>query len=157
MKLPILLLGALLLASCESGDGFPPAELKDGPVDTVEAYGGVRKGYNEYRSGVQIAMIQYNQTNPVGDEWVTLRMSGSRSLAGWHLDAGDSTQSYLLTSNISDSLVIYTHEDKNLIGIRDTGLALSASKFIWSNSTPDTAFLYDDKGVLIDWLTYTAK
>ena len=155
MKLPILLLGVALLTSCDDGDKwlFP----EDGPVDTLEVSGGVRKGYNKYKSGVQIAMIQYDQANPVGDEWVTLRLDGSTSLSGWHLNAGDSTQSYLLTGTITDSLVIYTHDDKNLIGSRDTGLALSPSKFIWSNSTPDTAFLYDKDNNLIDWLTYKAK
>jgi len=154
----ILLLGLAMLASCENGtDPDSGGFDEDGPVDTLEVGGFVRKGYNQYRRGVQIAVIQYNQTNPFSDEWVTLQTNSKVSLAGWYLDAGDTSQRFLLTSDITDSLVIYTHDDKDLIGVRDTGLALSASTFIWNNSTPDTAYLYDDKGELVDWLAYKGK
>jgi len=156
MKIALLLLTLFFLASCEDLDkGWTAPE--DGPVDTLEVYGGVRKGYNLYKSGVQIAVIQYNQANPLNDEWVTLRTDSKVSLAGWYLDAGDSSQRFHLFSTITDSLVIYTHDDKDLIGVRDTGLALNAKRYIWSNDSPDTAYLYDNTGELVDWLTYKGK
>ncbi len=117
-----------------------------------------RKPYNTSLGGVQIVCIEANQKNTilngVRDEWIVLQTDHSLNLSGWYFNAGDSGQDYQLYSTITDSLLIYTHADSDRLGVRDTGLFLSANRYIWNNTDHDTATLYNAQHQIIDRMTY---
>jgi hypothetical protein len=80
------------------------------------------------------------------------------SIAGWKLNAGDAGQDYALPDTLHHRLTIYTHAGRGSATDTTTlPLGLSGGKWIWNNSDPDTAWVLDDKGVVVDSLSYSAK
>ena len=126
----------------------------DNSGNNNQTTGMYHQSYDVSKGGVQIVAIQADQSNPKNDEWIVLQTNSRTSLNGWHINAGDAGQEYTLYSFINDSLVIYTHADPDPINARDTGLFLSSGKFIWNNTNPDTARLYNSAGSLVDVFTY---
>ncbi len=122
--------------------------------NTASKKGYYRTAYDTVKRGVQIVAIEADEHNDLHDEWIVLQTDTPRSLKGWYLSAGNKGQTYMLYSRIEDSLVIYTHADKDLIGARDTGLFLAAKKFIWNNTKQDNGLLFNDHGQIVDVFSF---
>jgi hypothetical protein len=144
----LLLLASIM--SCKSSTDSSTPTTSTNAADSAT----VRKTYDAAAGGVQIVAIQPDQSNSIGDEWIVLQTDHPVSLVGWTLNAGDNGQDYNLFSTITDTLLIYTHADQNRLGFRDTGLNLSSGKFIWNNTVPDTARLFDASSNLKSVFTY---
>lgn len=146
--LPLLLTTALMACSSTSE-----------PAPTVQSPPAAKRDYDPVRGGVQITAVYYDQdanqaTTGLYDEWLVLESQGDASTAGWHIDADDAKQFYSLPSTIHGTLSIYTRKGP---GASDTTMALDLSKWIWNNTDPDTARLYDDRDSLVDTFAYKGK
>lgn len=107
---------------------------------------------------MQITAIYFDQdTNAphnggVKDEWIVLESSSNSSTKGWLLNAGDPTQNYRLPDTLFKKLTIYTKRSPTLNTSTIMGLGLG--NWIWNNSDPDYAYLYDKDSNLVDAMTY---
>ena len=125
------------------------------PTQTVDPPS-IKKAYDATKGGVQITHVYYNQTlndslTGVNDEWVVLESSGHTSIDGWVLDAGDD-QRFTLQGAIHGRLLVYTKEGPTTSN--EEWVAQHRKVWIWNNSEPDTARLYNNNGDLIDSMTY---
>ncbi|MEO5931648.1 MAG: lamin tail domain-containing protein [Candidatus Kapaibacterium sp.] len=165
--LPPLLLLLAIMVGCSKTDPASPGmtdtthQDTTGLSDSLAKEHAVGKGYDKSRGGVQIVTIHYDQTFDsthfgVYDEWVLLQSDKDISTKGWKLDADDVGQRYDLPDTLYKTLNVYTHKAPTPSRLA-LSLNLPASTWIWNNTTLDIARLYDDKGTLIDSLTYKAK
>ncbi|MDB5032878.1 MAG: hypothetical protein JWQ98_119 [Chlorobi bacterium] len=164
---PLLLLMAIMVGCSKTDPASPGTQdtthLTDttGLSDSLAKQHAVGKGYNVSRGGVQITTIHYDQAFDstrfgVMDEWLLLQSDRNVSIEGWKLDADDIGQVYSLHDSLYKTLTIYTHKapTPSMLAL---SLNLSPGTWIWNNSTPDTARIYDDKGTLIDSFGYKVK
>ena len=151
---------SLIMASCAGSIVTDPGDPVDHNVETH------KQEYNTTRGGVQIIAIYYNQTQnrdsfglAAPDEWIILKSDRKVDTKGWKLNAGDKSQDYPLPATINGRLYIFTHDSSNAPANVTTGGATMSlhrdpNTWIWNNSDHDTARLYDEKGVMVDSLTY---
>lgn len=161
LLLPIL---GLLLAACSSSTGpvsvLPVDTTKQQTNDTLHREGpAIRREYDAARGGLQITRIYYDQkangdSTGVMDEWIVLQNNASINTAGWSLNAGDAGQNYPLKNPIDRKLTIYTHAGPAYSGDTIQKLNLSSGKWIWNNSDPDTAWIFDAAGNVVDSMSY---
>jgi hypothetical protein len=142
----------------DSGTNKPDTTKKDTLRDSAAFVG---KDYDFAKGGLQIIKIYYDQDSndrlwKFKDEVITLMTDKPVNTAGWYLNAGDSNQDYALPAMITDSLFIYTHTAKGRWD-SELGLNLSAGKWIWNNSDPDTAWIFNSSKQIVDSLTYKVK
>jgi len=115
--------------------------------------------YNSAKGGAQIIAIYYDQngnTSVFGknNEWIIIQTDRNLSTRGWWLNAGDPLQDYTLPDTIFKYLTIYTHDRPGVPSRTTMSLGLPLSTWIWNNSDPDTAWLYNEKHEIVDSLTY---
>jgi|GEM_PF-5231194 len=157
LSLPIVL--ACFLACCAGEIVTPPTPLKrESPSH--------KQSYDPGRGGIQITAIYYDQKAnqdthglAVPDEWIVIESNRNVSTQGWILDASDG-QLFDLPSSINGRLVVFTQQGDvpdSVIGAGAARMVLGRKSWIWNNTTPDTARIYDDKGVEVHRLTYEAK
>jgi hypothetical protein len=120
----------------------------------------VTRIYNSSRGGVQIVNIYFDQGSNadlfgIDDEWVVLQANGNVSTKGWELDAGSNDgQHYDLPDSIYGTLTIYTHAVPGGNTREKIGLGVAGNRWIWNNSEPDVARIYDERGSLVDAMSY---
>jgi hypothetical protein len=143
------------VAACSTTDELVmPDPVLTGPV--------ISRPYNTARGGVQITAIYFHQDSNqlvygLLDEWIVLQSDRVQAINGWKLNAGDAGQDYALPDTLHRRLTIYTHTGRGAATDTTLLLGLSGGKWIWNNSDPDTAWVLDDKGMVVDSLSYTAK
>jgi hypothetical protein len=147
---------AISLSACSS------ATDPDTTPDPVLHAPVISRAYDAARGGVQITQIYFHQDSNrivygLEDEWVVLESDATRSIEGWQLNAGDAGQSYDLPDTMHRKLIIYTHAGTGAATDTTWPLGLSSGKWIWNNSDPDTAWVFDRDGAVIDSMTYRAK
>jgi hypothetical protein len=155
--LPVL----VLVAACSDDSGTNPDPNNTNRSDTLLYKDTVAtRAYDKNRGGLQITAIYFNQgwndsAYDLEDEWIVLESDAPISTSGWKLNAGDPLQNYPLPATINNRLTIYTRKDsaENTGSIK--GLELNA--WIWNNTEPDTARIYDAAGKLVHSVTYNAK
>jgi hypothetical protein len=145
-----LLVSSLALCGLLSACSQPTPNPDSAPI--------IVRNYDTTRGGVQITQIAYDQIangrTGVADEYIVLQSDGTKSIHGWSLNAGDPGQDYDLPDTIFSKLYVYTHTAPDPGSKTECGLNLAPSKYIWNNSEPDTAILYDASSKMIDRLTY---
>lgn len=148
-SLVAVMMSVLFLFGCEQA--AEPANDPDAGCFYVE------RPYDAARGGVQITAIYFDQsqnrdTFSIEDEWMVLESAQPASIKGWHMDAGDAGQQYALPDSLHRRLVIYTRGDAAPPG--DTVMTLELNRWIWNNSDPDTARVYNADGDLMDIVVY---
>ncbi len=117
-----------------------------------------KRRYDSAKGGVQITAIYYHQTRNdsaygLNDEWVVLQTARPTRTAGWRLNAGDAGQDSPLPDTIFTTLTIYTRE----VPTNPVGLSQAfhiTNRWIWNNTDPDTARVYDNTGAIVNAFTY---
>lgn len=155
----LLILAAVTVAACSSNEGTTNPDPNPNPTQKPEPPVH-KKQYDVAKGGVQIIAVYYDQMKNMEvyrldhqDEIVVLESDDTVSLEGWILDANDPEQRFTLDRPIRHTLWIYTKQGP--VGTSDTVLALNyKTNWIWNNSNHDIARLFNDKGELVDSLTY---
>lgn len=152
---------ALLIASCSTSTEPTTVNPIDTTIVTRKPEGpSIRRDYNAARGGVQITRIYYDQnanfdSTGLLDEWIVLESNAVVNTAGWTLNAGDSGQNYPLRNPLNRKLILYTHTLHAGLGDDTTQwLGISPGRWIWNNSDPDTAWIYDANHNVVDSLSY---
>lgn len=161
-RLATLAIFSLLLAACSSSTEPQPAGTnQNNQNDTLKREGpSIRRTYNSTRGGVQITAIYYDQnanrdSSGLFDEWIILESDTPVNTTGWMLNAGDDNQDYPLRPLLNRKLMIYTKSGPGFTS--DTTQALGYGNWIWNNSDPDTAWVYDAAGNVVDSMSYDIK
>lgn len=118
--------------------------------------------YDNVRGGVQITLIapdqseNYSRTG-ISDEWIELTSTGTTSIKGWWLNAGDYGQNYMLPDTIYGKLRLFTHFLHGGSKKYEYSLGVPDTKWIWNNADPDTAILFNDKMQVVSTFTYKKR
>ncbi len=147
------LITALLLGACSSSNN-PTSTL---PPSVTHAIPAVTKAYDPARGGLQITAIYYDQNKNLDsagllDEWIVLTTDHQLQTAGWMLNAGDVNQNYPLPDSIRHTWTIYTRQGPAQQS--DSTQALNLNVWIWNNTAPDTARIFNELGGVMDSLSY---
>jgi hypothetical protein len=115
-----------------------------------------KRPYDSARGGLQITAIYYNQKQNRAitgfeDEWIVLESSTPVSLEGLVLDASDH-QRFPLHGTLNGRLYVYTRYGP--VPPNDSSLTLHYGNWIWNNTKPDIATIFDSQGQVIDMMTY---
>jgi hypothetical protein len=120
----------------------------------------VKKPYDNTKGGVQITRVYYNQAQnrdsallglTAQDECILLESVDHTSIEGWKLDASDS-QLFTLQGSIHGKLYIFTKDGPTASA--EPVIALHYGSWIWNNAEPDTAKIFNERGELVDAMTY---
>ena len=153
----LLLSVGAILSACSSTTG-PISVLPHDSVSTLKREGpSIKRPYSDVRGGVQITAVYYDQrankdSSGLEDEWIVLESDAPVNTTGWTLNAGDRNQNYALRSPLNRKLIIYTKRGPDFTS--DTTQALEYGNWIWNNSDPDTAWIYDGAGNVVDSMSY---
>ncbi|HVZ38649.1 MAG TPA: lamin tail domain-containing protein [Candidatus Kapabacteria bacterium] len=155
--LPILC--AALLAACSSSATNPspsPQDTTHVPTDSTDLLPAARQNYDSARGGVQITKIYYDQARNgsitgTTDEWAVIQTDRPQRIAGWTLDADDG-QRFPLPDSIHSKLTVYTRSGPT--NPQGEVLILHLNSWIWNNTTPDTARIFDSAGTERAKLSY---
>lgn len=147
----LLALAAAGIAACSSNNTTEPNPTPKPEPPTK------KKQYDAAKGGVQITAIYYNQgenlrLTGLNDEWIVIESDRDISLEGWVLDASDG-QRFPFDRSIHRKLVIYTRQGPTGTP-SDTTVAMDRGNWIWNNSEPDIATLFDEEGRVVDRMTY---
>lgn len=158
----ICMLTAVLFGACSSTT--EPTDNNPDPTPQQEDTPSIKQQYNTARGSVQITKIYYHQDSNflskiynLNDEWIILEANGNIPTAGWSLDADDRNQRYLLPDTIYKKLYIYTRFGPGYENDTIMTLKRGSTAWIWNNTTPDTARLYNAAKELVDFLGYDLK
>jgi hypothetical protein len=151
----------LTIAACSSSTEPQTSNPVDTTVVARKPEGpSIRRDYDAARGGVQITRIYYDQkanfdSTGLEDEWIVLESNTVVNTAGWTLNAGDAGQNYPLRNPLNRKLILYTHTIHASLGDDTTQwLGISPGRWIWNNSEPDTAWIFDANHNVIDSLSY---
>jgi|GEM_PF-2963769 len=89
------------------------------------------------------------------DEWIVLEAAGNFPTKGWKIDADDNGQRYALPDTIYRKLYVYTKQGPGYVN--DTIMTLNKGSWIWNNTEPDTARIFDANGNLVDLMSYIGE
>ena len=160
LSLPVL----MMIAACSDNSTTNPDpnnnNNNNGSDSLVYKDGVVTREYDGPQGGVQITGIYYDQglnksMRGEDDEWIVIEATAPRSTSGWKLNAGDPTQDYPLPATINKRLIIYTKKDPS--SNTDSTLGLGLNNWIWNNSDPDVARIYNEQGQAVDSMSYRGK
>jgi len=172
----LFLLVSTLLVSCKSSSTDPGSDnsndttqstdtsknTKDPTIYSDTLSIGIpihRQDYDSNKGGVQITLIAYNQAKndtikKINNEWIEIQSEGKVYTKGWTLNAGDSNQDYPLPDTLYGFLRMYTHHQADINPKYEVSLEISGNKWIWNNSDPDTAILFNAQHQIVSRLTY---
>lgn len=156
-RLLAVAIGFAILSGCDSATEPAPDQTVH-IVDLPRAY----RPYDAIRGGVQLTSIYFDQkanrdSVGVDDEWVVLEASGMVNTTGWKINAGDAGQDYALPNAIDKRLVIYTVKVPDTTTSAAIAMGRCSTCWVWNNTSPDTARIFDAGGQLVQEFTYKGQ
>ena len=157
MKALLVLLASAALPACDAATK-PPTNNTPRTVELPKAC----RTYDAAKGGVQFTCVFYDQkvnNDSVGieDEWIILQTTGVTNTTGWTINAGDKNQTFPLPASINASLTVYTVAVPATVTTPAMALGRAKGSWVWNNTTPDTARIYDAQGALVDEFAYLGK